>query len=105
MKALGQVAKDLPGMKKTESELDETERQIWADVFVDFSLTTKAAHHILCSALEAHQRARECREAAKRDGLTATGRDGQLRPHPLLAAERDARQAWLAGIRTLGLEL
>jgi hypothetical protein len=51
MKALGQVAKDLPGMKKTESELDETERQIWADVFVDFSLTTKAAHHILLARL------------------------------------------------------
>jgi P27 family predicted phage terminase small subunit len=86
--------------------LGEPERQIWRDVFSDFKLETRAAHHILVSALEAHQRARECREAIKAKGMTVGGKDGQLmRPHPLLAVERDARQAWLAGIRALGLEL
>ena len=37
--------------------------------------------------------------------MTVTGRDGQAKVHPLLAVERDARQAWLAGIKALGLEL
>jgi|SRR6516162_3321500 P27 family predicted phage terminase small subunit len=85
--------------------LGDQEKQIWRDVFADFELPTKAGLHVLTSALEAHQRARECREAISDEGLTVEGRDGQLRPHPLLAAERDARAAWLSGIRILGLEL
>ncbi len=56
-------------------------------------------------ALEAHQRARECREQIDRDGLTIEGRDGQVKVHPLVAAERDARAAWLSAIKALGLEL
>jgi len=55
--------------------------------------------------LEAHQRARECREAILREGMTVVGRDGQAKVHPLLAVERDARQAFLSAVRTLGLEL
>jgi P27 family predicted phage terminase small subunit len=78
--------------------LGERERQIWREVLDDFDLSTRAAHRVLETALEAHQRAREARETIERDGMTVTGRDGQLRPHPLLAVERDARQAWLAGI-------
>jgi P27 family predicted phage terminase small subunit len=85
--------------------LGEPERQIWAGVFRDFDLSTEASIAVLCTALEAHQRARECREAVARDGMTLEGRDGQLKVHPLVAAERDARAAWLAGIRALGLDL
>jgi P27 family predicted phage terminase small subunit len=85
--------------------LGDEEKRIWRDVFVDFELPTKAGLHVLTSALEAHQRVRECRAAIKHEGLTVEGRDGQLRPHPLLAAERDARASWLAGIKLLGLEL
>jgi hypothetical protein len=59
----------------------------------------------LATALEAHQRARECREAIAAEDMTLTGRDGQAKVHPLLAVERDARAQWLAGIKALGLEL
>jgi hypothetical protein len=37
--------------------------------------------------------------------MTVVGRDGQAKVHPLLAVERDARAAWLAAIKALGLEL
>jgi P27 family predicted phage terminase small subunit len=87
------------------NHLGKPERQIWRDVFSDFDLSTKTAVVVLAAALEAHQRARECREMIKRDGMTVKCRDGQLRPHPLLAVERDARSAFLAAIKTLGLEL
>jgi P27 family predicted phage terminase small subunit len=85
--------------------LGKPEQEIWHDLFADFDLTTKAAHHVLTTALEAHMRARQCRETIQADGMTVLGRDGQLRPHPLLAVERDARQSWLMGVRALGLEL
>jgi P27 family predicted phage terminase small subunit len=87
------------------SHLGEPERQIWADVFSDYELESKASIAVLATSLEAHMRARLAREAIAREGMTTTGRDDQVKAHPLLAVERDARQAWLAGIKTLGLEL
>ena len=95
----------IPDPTPPPNHLGEPERQIWAGVFRDFDLTTEAAVAVLVTALEAHQRARECREAIARDGMTVEGRDGQAKVHPLLSVERDARAAWLAGLRTLGLEL
>ncbi len=94
-----------PSLPPPPEHLGEPERQLWADVHRDFTLDTRAAVAVLVTALEAHQRARECREQIERDGLTVEGRDGQLRVHPLVAAERDARAAWLSAIKTLGLEL
>jgi len=85
--------------------LGEPERQIWRGIFHDYGLSADVATAVLASALEAHQRARECREAIDRDGMTIAGRDGQTKVHPLLAVERDARAQWLAGIKALGLEL
>jgi P27 family predicted phage terminase small subunit len=83
----------------------EPERQIWRGIFHDYGLSADVATAVLATALEAHQRARECREAIAAEGMTLTGRDGQTKVHPLLAVERDARAQWLAGIKALGLEL
>jgi len=82
----------------------EAEQCIWRDIFSDYEFSTKTAIAVLTTA-EAHQRARECREAILREGMTVVGRDGQAKVHPLLAVERDARQAFLSAVRTLGLEL
>jgi P27 family predicted phage terminase small subunit len=85
--------------------LGEPERQIWRGIFHDYGLSADVATAVLATALEAHQRARECREAITVEGMTVTGRDGQTKVHPLLAVERDARAQWFAGIKALGLEL
>jgi P27 family predicted phage terminase small subunit len=85
--------------------LGKAEQEIWRDVLHDYEINSQTSLAVLRTALEAHQRARECREAIKREGLTIVGRDGQAKAHPLLAVERDARQAWLAALRVLGLEL
>ena len=85
--------------------LGEPERQIWRGIFRDYGLTADVATAVLATALEAHQRARECREAIAAEGMTVTGRDAQIKVHPLLTVERDARAQWLASIKVLGLEL
>jgi P27 family predicted phage terminase small subunit len=87
------------------SHLGAPEQQLWADIHRDFSFDTKAAVAVLRTALEAHQRARECRERIACEGMTVEGRDGQVKVHPLVAAERDSRAAWLSAIKSLGLEL
>ena len=86
------------------AHLGRPEQQIWRDVFSDFSLTARISGAVLATALEAHQRSREAREIIACDGMIV-GRAGQGKVHPLLAVERDARQAWLAAIKALGLEL
>ena len=94
-----------PEAPEPPSHLGRPERRLWRDVVRQYEVTSAAAAAVLRTGLEAHQRAREAREAIKRDGMTVTGRDGQAKPHPLLATERDARQAFLAAIRMLGLDL
>src|SRR5262245_31144364 len=87
------------------NHLGEPECQIWKRTFSEYYLATDLAVDDLRTALEAHQRAREAREAIERDGMTVVGRDNQMKPHPLLAVERDARAQWLAAIKQLGIEL
>jgi len=60
---------------------------------------------LLASTLDAHQRARRCREAIEKDGESVRDRFNQLRAHPLLTAETHARAAFLAGMKALRLDL
>ena len=68
-------------------------------------LDNEAALSILRTTLEAHQRARTCRETVDREGAIYRDRFNQPKPHPLIAAERDARAAFVAGMRALNLDL
>jgi phage terminase small subunit len=95
----------LPTNRKPPSHLGEIEVGIWKRVLADYQFGTAIAFDVLTTSLEAHMRAREAREAIQRDGMTVIGRDGQQRPHPLLSVERDARAAWLQGLKMLELEL
>jgi P27 family predicted phage terminase small subunit len=91
--------------RQPPDHLGEPERDIWKHVLGDYDLSTETAFAVLTTALEAHQRAREAGETVLREGMQVAGRDGQAKVHPLLAVERDARAAWLAAVKQLGLEL
>jgi P27 family predicted phage terminase small subunit len=83
--------------------LGDPEKQIWADVVADWR-GTRVSFAVLASGLEAHQRARECREIIETEGLTVVGRDGQSRSHPLCTVERDAHAAFQRTLKTLGIK-
>jgi len=85
--------------------LDSPERRLWDAILRENLLDNEAALSILRSALEAHQRARTCRETVDREGAIYRDRFNQPKPHPLIAAERDARAAFVAGMRALNLDL
>jgi hypothetical protein len=85
--------------------LEAPERRMWRDINAEFTFDDPASLALLRSALEAHMRARCCRTAVDVEGMTTKDRFGQLRAHPLLAAERDARAAFLAAMRALNLDL
>jgi hypothetical protein len=75
--------------------LGAPERLIWADACRDLNLSPTALS-VLATGLEAHMRARQCRQQIEAEGMTHMGRDRQVKVHPLLAVERDARAAWLS---------
>ena len=95
-------ASDLP---QPPTHLGKPEQDIWHSVSRDYDPLTGLATAVLCSGLEAHQRMRECREIITREGVTTPGVSKHVKVHPLLAVERDARAAWLAAVKALGLQL
>ena len=85
--------------------LDGPEAELWASLVSSFAFDDPASRAILEAACEARGRMRRCREQIDGEGMTTRDRFGQLRAHPLIAAERDARAAFLAAARTLNLDL
>ena len=81
------------------------ERRLWTAILRENLLDSEAALSILRSTLEAHQRARTCRETVDLEGAIYRDRFDQPKPHPLIAAERDARAAFVSGMRALNLDL
>jgi hypothetical protein len=78
---------------------------MWRDLTAAHRFDDPASLALLRTTLEAHQRARRCRETIDREGEAVKDRFDQIKPHPLLAAERDARSAFLMGMRALNLDL
>ncbi|MFH1797610.1 MAG: P27 family phage terminase small subunit [Pseudomonadota bacterium] len=80
----------------------ETRR--WVDgILEDYDLQS---HHfkILVKAAEAHDRGEEARKILKTDGIVIADRFGTKKVHPAVAIERDARVAFMRGVRELGLD-
>jgi phage terminase small subunit len=85
--------------------LEHTEKLLWKSILETYAFDDAASLTMLRTALEAHQRARKCRERIDADGEVIVDRWGQLKPHPLLSAERDARAALISGLKALNLDL
>jgi len=94
-----------PDLPRPPKHLESTERKLWNQLVSAFDFGDAASQAILRTALEAHMRARRCREAIDRDGEAVKDRFDQIKPHPLLAAERDARAAFISSMRSLNLDL
>ena len=89
---------------KAPPHLKAPERDMWAGIVTAYTFEDEASLSLLRAALEAHQRARLCREAIDRDGLTFVDRFGQLRSHPLLTSENASRLAFVQAMKALNLD-
>jgi phage terminase small subunit len=85
--------------------LEAPERQLWDQLHQSFDLRDPAALALLTVAMESSARARRCRERIDADGEAVTDRFGQIRQHPLIPAERDAKSSFLSAMRSLNLDL
>ena len=94
-------------MKNTNppTALNPEGRRLYRKLAREYGIGDAAGLIILKTACEAFDRMKSCQSAIARDGETVRDRWNQLKPHPLLAAERDARAQFLAGLRALNLDV
>jgi P27 family predicted phage terminase small subunit len=83
--------------------LSASARQWWTATTEAYVLEE---HHlrVLQLCCEAWDRAQAARERLEQEGLTVSGREGGLRPHPCTAIERDSRLAVARLVRELDLD-
>ncbi|MEX0755764.1 MAG: P27 family phage terminase small subunit [Actinomycetota bacterium] len=96
----GKKVVDAPGPPK---HLKRRSRAFWRSVVATYELT-EGDYVLLRSACETMDRLDEVRALIDEEGLTVPGSKGQLRPHPLLGAEKDARIGLARLLRELHLE-
>ncbi|MDO8862470.1 P27 family phage terminase small subunit [Haliea sp. E1-2-M8] len=83
-----------------------TEARSWWDrLLAEYGIADDAGLLLMQTALESFDRMRDCQAAVTRDGAMIKDRFDQLKPHPLLATERDARAQMLSALKALNLDL
>lgn len=91
--------------KKVPIHLSTEAKKIWKILTEEYGIEDAGGLAILKTGLEAYDRATGARLAINKDGLTISDRFGALKPHPLLACERDARAQWLAALKAMNLDI
>lgn len=90
---------------KAPSGLSAEARKWWRKLTAEYAITDQGGLLLLGTALEAYDRMRAAQLAIEAEGMTLADRFGQLKPHPLLAAERDARGQLISALRSLNLDV
>jgi P27 family predicted phage terminase small subunit len=85
--------------------LSQEARRYWRKIVDEFQIEDETGMIILATALEAFDRMRSAQEQIRKDGMTSVDRFNQVKAHPLLTVERDARAQFLAGLRQMNLDL
>jgi P27 family predicted phage terminase small subunit len=84
--------------------LSEEARAIWDLLMEDYEFL-EVQKFVLRTALEAFDRMREAQKLIKENGITQEDRFGQIKAHPACQVEQVSRDAWMRGLRELGLDL
>ena len=90
---------------KAPKTLSPEARGWWRRLAAEYDVGDQAGLLLLQTALEAFGRMRGAEQRIKADGLVLTGRDGQVKNHPLLTVERDTRSQMLMALKALNLDL
>ena len=94
-------------MKSNEApqHLSTDAQDWWGAIQQEYGIEDNAGRLLLQTALEAFDRMKNAAEKIDEDGVAITDRFDQIKPHPLLPAERDARSQMLAALKQLNLDL
>ena len=96
-------------MKKIERRaphrLSVEAKKWWRKINQEYQIDDQAGLLLLQTALESFDRMRRAQEQVAERGMVSTDRFGQLKPHPLLTTERDARSHLMTALKQLNLDV
>jgi P27 family predicted phage terminase small subunit len=90
---------------RAPSHLSKEAKQIWHKLVVEYGIDDAGGLEILRAGLEAFDRAQKARQSIDKIGLLVKDRFAAVKPHPLIACERDARAAYLQALKQLNMDL
>jgi phage terminase small subunit len=85
--------------------LSDDARRTCRDFKKEYGITDAGGLAVLVIGLAARDRYEAAKKRIDAEGMTIVDRFGVEKPHPLLAAERDARAQWLQALKQLNLDL
>ena len=77
----------------------------WKKLVKDYEIDDSAGLLLLQTALESFDRMHGAQQAIASDGATIRDWFEQVRAHPMITVERDARAAMLTALKSLNLDL
>jgi P27 family predicted phage terminase small subunit len=94
-------------MKKSKApnHLTDEAKGLWQRLTDEYGIADSAGLAILKAGCEAWDRAKKAREAIDAQGMVIFDKFQQMKPHPLLAVERDSRAAFLAAMKHLNFDI
>lgn len=87
------------------ADLGADGKALWSKLAGAYRVDDEHGQTVLALACRAADREQACRRRIEKDGVAVKDKWGQIKPHPLLAAERDARAQVLAALRALSLPI
>lgn len=90
--------------KRPPAHLSDEAKKLWRKICAEYDFSDQAGLLILQTAMEAFDRMRGAQAIVATEGATILDRFGQVKSHPILTAERDARAAMLAALKMLNLD-
>jgi hypothetical protein len=91
-------------MAKSPKNLSTDAQEIYDGIIKEYEITDVAGLRILLSACQSWDLAQRARASIDTVGLVVKDRFGAVKPHPLISCERDARAAFMAGLKALDLD-
>ena len=91
--------------KTAPKHLSREAKRQWQKLLLEYEIEDQAGLFLLQTGLEAFDRMREAQAIVKEEGMQVADRFGQMKAHPLITVERDARSAMLQAVKGLNLDL
>lgn len=85
--------------------LSKESREIWKKLIAEYGFEDQGGLELLKIYCQTSDRAKDCRKEIDKEGMQVKDRFGQLKPHPLLTAEKEARSIMLAALRQMNLDV
>lgn len=95
-------------MKKSDTPPKQLSREAkawWRKLCSEYALDDEAGKLFLQTALEAFDRMRQAQGVIRDEGPTIKDRFDQMKAHPLLTVERDARSQMIQALKALNLDV